>query len=500
MSDKQHMRDYFFKVRRAGVLLHPTSLPGQYGRGDLGHDAYRFVEFLQASGFSVWQMLPLGPTHEDGSPYQSVSAHAGNPLLISLDWLADRGWLQLQNIPPQANSKLFRRACLQSAFDLFQQQATADWKSKLARFCVQHAVWLDDFCVFMAIKHEQQDQPWMLWPDELRLREKPVLKSVHKRLHRVIERIAFEQFVFFTQWHELREYARQRDVMLFGDMPIFVAQDSADVWAHRDNFLLNAKGDPLVVAGVPPDAFSATGQRWGNPLYDWTHMQADHFRWWLTRFKTQLELFDVIRIDHFRGFEACWQIAANETTAMRGEWVQVPGRDLLNIVRKTFPDLLLVAEDLGVITAEVNALRDEFALPGMKILQFAFGDSADNPYLPHHHTERSVVYTGTHDNDTTLGWIQSLPYNTRQHVKNYVGCGDIDDNVMLVKLLDMALASVAQLAILPMQDILELGSQHRMNTPGTTVDNWRWRFDWQQLSASKHEWIQKKLHLYDRAQ
>ncbi|MDQ1363838.1 MAG: 4-alpha-glucanotransferase [Pseudomonadota bacterium] len=497
MITEQQADQTFFGKRRAGVLLHPTSLPGIYGSGDLGHDAYRFVEFLQECGFSVWQMLPLGPTHEDGSPYQSLSAHAGNPLLISIDWLVDRGWLNLQKITVAPGSSEFRRQCLLAAFEVFEQQAAAVWKQRLADFCQQQS-WLNDYALFMAIKHEQYGRPWMQWPVALRSRDKKTLKQVAKNLARDIARIEFEQFVFFTQWHEIRDYARQRGVLMFGDMPIFVAHDSADVWAHRKNFMLDETGEPVLVAGVPPDAFSATGQRWGNPLYDWAAMQSGQFDWWQDRFRTQLELFDLIRIDHFRGFEACWQIPAQEQTAVHGAWVSVPGRDLLETVRNKFPGLVLVAEDLGVITPEVDALRRDFSLPGMKILQFAFGGNADNPYLPHNHELLSVVYTGTHDNDTTPGWIESMPDNVRQHFLEYSGCMERDDITLLKQVVVMALASVSRLAILPMQDILELDSQHRMNTPGTTEGNWRWRFDWQQLQPAMRQKMQQLLRLYGR--
>jgi 4-alpha-glucanotransferase len=484
--------------RRAGVLLHPTSLPGVYGSGDMGHDAYRFVEFLQECGFSVWQMLPLGPTHEDGSPYQSLSVHAGNPYLISIDWMIDRGWLNLQNIAVPPGSNEFRQQCLLAAFETFEHEAAAEWKQRLADFCKQQEYWLTDYALFMAIKHEQYGKPWMQWPKALKLREKKALQHALTTLTRDIARIRFEQFLFFTQWHEIREYARQRGVLMFGDMPIFVAHDSADVWAHRKNFMLDDAGEPVFVAGVPPDAFSDTGQRWGNPLYDWAAMHADDYRWWQTRFQTQLELFDLIRIDHFRGFEACWQIPAAEQTAMHGAWVKVPGRDLLNVVRNKFPALALIAEDLGVITAEVDAMRRDFNLPGMKILQFAFGGGADNPYLPHNHEPLSVVYTGTHDNDTTLGWVSKLPDNVRQHVQAYAGCGEIDNIRMLKQIIVMALSSVAHLAILPMQDILKLDTQYRMNMPGTTEGNWRWRFDWQQLQLPMRQEMQKLILLYGR--
>lgn len=499
MTTQTHDTADFFATRRAGILLHPSSLPGQYGNGDIGHDAYRFVEFLQSCGLTVWQMLPLGPTHEDGSPYQSLSAHAGNPLLISIDWLIDRGWLLLKNIPAASSAAAFRRNCLYAAYDGFKQTANAEWRSRLDAFCSEQYYWLDDYALFMALKIEHHDQAWMLWPDALKLRNQTALKIATQRLAKDIAHIQFEQFVFFSQWQELRDYARQRGVHMFGDMPIFVAQDSADVWAHRENFMLDASGEPLYVAGVPPDAFSATGQRWGNPLYHWDAMQDDHFKWWQTRFKTQHALFDLIRVDHFRGFDACWQIPATEPTAMHGEWVKVPGRKLLAQIRKKFPALLLVAEDLGVITAEVNALRDDFGLPGMKILQFAFGDDAANPYLPHNHCELCLVYTGTHDNDTTLGWLRAIPETTRQHLLAYLGCGEIDDIKLLEKMRDLTLSSVARLAVLPMQDILQLDTQHRMNKPGTTVDNWRWRFDWPQLTALMRDQLQYKIKLFGRS-
>jgi 4-alpha-glucanotransferase len=498
MKQTLNLAESYFEQRRAGVLLHPTSLPSVYGSGDMGHDAYRFVEFLQECGFSVWQMLPLGPTHEDGSPYQSLSVHAGNPLLISIDWLIDKGWLNLQKISVAPGSNEFRRQCLLSAFEVFNKEATTEWKKRQADFCLQEEYWLTDYALFMAIKHEQYGKPWMQWPKALKFRDKRSINLASKTLAPDIARIKFEQFVFFTQWHEIRDYAQQRGVLMFGDIPIFVAHDSADVWASRNNFMLDESGEPIFVAGVPPDAFSDTGQRWGNPLYDWAAMQADGYAWWQTRFRTQLELFDLIRIDHFRGFEACWQIPAQEPTAMHGAWVKVPGRELLETVRRNFPDLALIAEDLGVITAEVNALRRDFALPGMKILQFAFGGGADNPYLPHNHELLSVVYTGTHDNNTTLGWIKALPDNVRQHINEYENCRGMDDLQILRQMIVMALSSVARLAILPMQDVLELDAQHRMNIPGTTVGNWLWRFDWAMLQPAMRHRMQQLLKLYGR--
>ena len=347
--------------------------------------------------------------------------------------------------------------------------------------------------MFIAIKRAYDGQGWTQWPIALQQHDRQALQQIRNQYSHFIEQVEFEQFVFFSQWHEIRDYAHQHGVYLFGDMPIFVAHDSADVWAQRKNFLLDDNGDSLFVAGVPPDCFSETGQRWGNPLYDWDYMQQDQFDWWKQRFTTQLELFDLIRVDHFRGFEASWYIPAHEETAMNGEWIKVPGRELLQSLFEYFHALPLVAEDLGLITEEVNQLREHFGLPGMKILQFAFGGDSSNPYLPHNHAPLSVVYTGTHDNDTTVGWFDSLDDNTRQHYINYCGCAD-DAIDMPWDLIRLALSSVAQLAVIPMQDVLCLDTDQRMNTPGTTEGNWQWRFDWQQvtpeLAPKLHEWMQ----------
>jgi len=487
-----------FKHRRAGVLLHPTSLPGPFRGGDIGHCAYRFIEFLHRAGCSVWQMLPLGPTHEDGSPYQCLSVHAGNPLLISLDWLEDRGFLQLQAIDQDPASEDFRRHCLQLAGQQFLASTGADWRKKFSRFKRQQVDWLDDFALFMAIKQAHQGDAWMKWPDNLRNRDSAALKRARKAYAQQIEQICFEQFVFFTQWHEIRAYAHQHDVMLFGDMPIFVSHDSADVWAQRENFLIDEYGDAALVAGVPPDAFSDTGQRWGNPLYDWEHMLRDGFSWWHQRFATQLELFDLIRIDHFRGFEACWQIPAEEATAINGEWVEVPGRALLQSLFDHFSNLSLVAEDLGVITRQVTRLRKDFHLPGMKILQFAFGGDSKNPYLPHNHEKISVVYTGTHDNNTTLGWYRSLDPHTRLHMHRYLGLADDAHADMPWLFNRLALASVARLAVLPLQDMLALDERHRMNIPGTSKRNWLWRFEEGKLSDELAARLRGLLELYGR--
>jgi 4-alpha-glucanotransferase len=485
--------------RRAGILLHPTSLPGPYSSGDIGHSAYRFIEFLADSHCTVWQMLPLSPTHADGSPYQSLSVHAGNPLLISLDWLVDKSWLNLKKIKHFKDSKKFRLKCLNEAHKFFLKDNNKAWHRKLAEFKQQQKNWLDDYTLFIAIKRSQKGKSWNEWPKNLAQRNLQALSGARKEYAESISQIEFEQFVFFTQWHELKDYAHQHNVKLFGDMPIFVSFDSADVWSQRENFLLNKKGEALFVAGVPPDAFSEEGQRWGNPLYDWKYMQKNNFDWWKQRFETQLELFDLIRIDHFRGFEACWQIAAEEETAINGEWVITPGQALLKELFKSFKSLPLVAEDLGLITEEVTKLRKDFSLPGMKILQFAFDGDPANQYLPHYHESSSVVYTGTHDNDTSLGWYQSLNDSARLQLHEYLGLHEFDQLDMPWVFNRMALASVANLAILPMQDILSLDSSHRMNMPGTTVDNWQWRFEWEQMWSDLSADLKKLINLYDRS-
>lgn len=458
--------------RRCGILLHPTSFPGPYSNGDLGHQAYRFIEFLQASGCSLWQMLPLGPTHSDLSPYQAMSSHAGNPLLISLDWLVDRGWLDQKKITVPRETPGYRRECLQQAGENFKRIKDSDWQKRLQNFVEASEYWLEDFSIFCVLKKVFDHSGWFDWPEELRNHDEKAVQAFARKHRDMIRQIHFEQFVFYTQYEELKDYAHAHGVYLFGDLPIFVAYDSADVWSQRDNFLLDDTGQCEFVAGVPPDAFSDTGQRWGNPLYDWDYLQQSYFRWWLDRIKSQLSLYDLIRIDHFRGLEACWQIPACDDTAENGQWVKMPGRELLNQIIATFDQLPLVAEDLGVITPEVEALREEYALPGMKILQFAFGDDHRNPYLPHNHSIMSVVYTGTHDNNTSLGWYQAEPEAVRQHLADYLG----KTPDMPWSLMRLCLASVANLAVVPLQDVLSLDGDHRMNIPGTPDGNWRWRF------------------------
>ncbi|WP_335342564.1 4-alpha-glucanotransferase [Sedimenticola hydrogenitrophicus] len=486
------------KSRCAGILLHPTSLPGPLAGGDIGHEAYRFIEFLHACGIKVWQMLPLCPTHEDKSPYQCFSAHAGNPDLISLDWLVDRGWLDLGDIHLPLTDEQYRSRCLIQAHVRFVRASGGVWTDRLSEFRRRNQSWLDDFALFVVLKNSQGGKPWYQWPPALRRRNPESLAQAAGKLAEAIDQVVFEQFIFFTQWHEIREYAARHDVRIFGDMPIFVALDSADVWAQRDNFQVDEDGGMAFVSGVPPDAFSPTGQKWGNPLYDWEWMRRDGFGWWKDRLDTLLQLFDLIRVDHFRGLDACWEIPARDETAINGHWRDVPGAALLTELHDYYPALPLVAEDLGVITDRVNALKDAFGLPGMKVLQFAFDGNSANPHLPHRHRPGDVVYTGTHDNDTTFGWVQEEEQYNSDFFSAYSGCLSDAPKERTLAMLRMALSSVSFLCVLPMQDVLLLDSRARMNMPGTICGNWRWRFSWQQVTPELTEQLTRFIALYQR--
>lgn len=494
---KHTYKEKVFTRRRAGVLLHPASLPGKQRLGDIGAEARNFMHFMADSGLQVWQMLPLGPTHQDGSPYQCLSSHAGNPELINLEWLQQHAWLtakQLKGCEKLESSQ----PLLDRASERFFKQADATWMKRFENFLRQSDYWLPDYALFMALKKAYRGSSWTEWPVCYRFRDETSLNEARQQYADVIRSIQFTQFVFFTQWQELQEYATSLNILLFGDVPIYVALDSADVWSDKENFLMHADGQCDYVAGVPPDAFSDDGQYWGNPLYDWDYQKKNDFDWWKKRFKTQLELFDLIRIDHFRGLEACWNIPAHEETARNGEWVKTPGKALLNSLYQYFDELPLVAEDLGVITKDVEKLRDEFSLPGMAILQFAFGGQADNPYLPHNHKTNSVVYTGTHDNDTTLGWYKNLQQYERKHLHEYMGHSEFSDLEIPWDLNRMVMASTSRLAILPMQDLLGLDSTHRMNTPGTIQGNWSWRFNWSQVWPGLATDLNHMVKLYGR--
>ena len=484
-----------FKDRRSGILLHPTSLPGPWKSGDLSHNAYRFVEFLAAAGQSVWQMMPLGITHDDGSPYQSLSTHAGNTLLISLDWMIERGWLESDVWEKAQNSNQWRletleRGCL-NALETIDDQTRNDFD----RFVRGQSYWLEDYANFVVLKKLHNGTGWKDWPVELRRANKSAVDAVLKESEQQLLLRKFEQYVFFRQWRELRRFAHSHGVYLFGDLPIFVSEDSADVWAHRDVFTVNADGQGTVVAGVPPDAFTDEGQLWGNPLYNWQTLRDSDFAWWTDRLRTHFSLFDMVRIDHFRGLEACWEVPATSNTAKDGKWVKTPGPELLEKIQQQFTDMPLVAEDLGIITEEVDYLRKQFSLPGMKVLQFAFDGDMHNHHLPHNHSEDMVVYTGTHDNDTTISWFQSEEDSNKQQVCSYLECGDHD---MPWPLIRSAMMSVAKTSIFPLQDVLGLGAGHRMNLPGTVDGNWQWRFDWSQVDGGLADRLREITTRYSR--
>lgn len=470
--------------RRAGVLLHISSLPSAFYTGDMGAEAYRFVDFLHEIGASVWQTLPINMPHADNSPYQCLSAHAGNPDFISLEALQAQGWLAKDDLTGLITDK---SQLLTKAYLAFSELADTKACNDFMNFCDKQADWLHDFALFLALRTKFQQAGWNQWPERYKKRAVPVLRQAREELAQEIAVIKFTQYVFFTQWHALKKYANERNIAMFGDIPIFVAYDSADVWARPHLFKLDAEQNMTVVAGVPPDYFSATGQRWGNPHYNWDAMARDKFSWWVARMTTQSELFDIVRIDHFRGLEAAWEIPVNEETAINGMWAAAPGDALLTAIKAALPELDLVAEDLGIITAEVDALRKKHNLPGMKILQFAFSGEPDNPYLPHNIEADSVVYTGTHDNDTTIGWHSSMDEIQRGHVLAHLQANNEDEQEpdILQELIEMAMQSKANLAIIPMQDILALDTTHRMNIPGTATGNWRWRFNWQQLATDQ---------------
>lgn len=479
--------------RTAGVLLHPVSLPGPRAFGEIGREARNFVDFLAAAGVAVWQLLPLGPTGADRSPYQSTSAFAGNPDLIDLDVLTDYGWLAAEDIYAEGMSRqeLLRKACRS-----FREREQGEAQEDFWAFIDQHAHWLQAFALFTVLRHEANGAPWTQWPEELKRRRPDALAAAEQRLAEEIRYIQFEQFVFFRQWSDLRNYAHERNVSLVGDLPFFVSHDSADVWAYPEGFQLNEHGEPAVVAGVPPDYFCATGQHWGNPQYAWEHMRGTEFSWWRARVAHQQQLVDVLRVDHFRGFAATWVIPADHETAEHGYWVASPGEELLTQLRSDFGELPWIAEDLGTITPDVEALRQQFLLPGMKILQFAFDSDATNPYLPHNHEANAVVYTGTHDNDTSCGWYAQLPDEIEAKLREYYALTEID---MPWTFVQSAWRSVARLAVVPMQDLMQLGSEARMNTPGTVnASNWSWRFSWDEVPQPLAARLRHLVGIYGR--
>jgi 4-alpha-glucanotransferase len=472
--------------RTAGVLAHPTSFPGPYGIGDLGDGAYKFVDFLIKSKQSLWQVLPLGPTGYGDSPYQSFSAFAGNPLLISPDILMQLGLLPPSNgesplVLPEEKVDFgwvidYKEELLNLAFELFSKGDLPEQKEKFDRYKEENAGWLDDYAIFMALKRhfrEVDGGVWNSWPGPLAMRDPAALKALSGKLGQEIEKNKFYQFLFFEQWLPLKKYANERGIQIIGDVPIFVAFDSADVWANPHLFYLDERGEPTGVAGVPPDYFSETGQRWGNPLYRWDVMAKNGYAWWVERLAMTFATVDIVRIDHFRGFDAYWEIPAVEPTAEKGRWVKGPGARFFEAMQAALGELPIIAEDLGVITPEVVVLRDRFEFPGMKILQFAFGGERKSSFLPHNYGRNSVVYTGTHDNETTTGWYLNTSLEEKDHLRRYVARDGSDVAWDMIRL---AYASVADMAVVPVQDLLKLNNDARMNYPGKSGGWWTWRY------------------------
>ena len=494
--------------RTSGILLHPTCLPGRFGIGDLGPPARHFVDFLAAAGQGLWQVLPLGPTGYGDSPYQAISAFAGNALLLSPERLAEEGWLapeDLNDTPPFPDATVdygavipWKQDLLARAYWRFQEHASEEQRAELEAFCRQHAAWLDDYALFVALKGRHPTS-WTDWDPAIAGRDRHALAQARAEMAEAVAIQEFIQFQFSRQWTALRHYAHSKGVRLVGDVPIFVAHDSADVWAHPEWFFLDASGRPTVVAGVPPDYFSATGQLWGNPIYRWDVLASQGYSFWVERMRLLLSQVDWVRIDHFRGFAAHWEVPADHTTAMHGYWAPGPGKALFQALEGALGGLPLIAEDLGTITPDVHALRDELNLPGMAVLQFAFGTDesglGDSPYLPHKHQHNLVVYTGTHDNDTTVGWWKSVDEKDRHFLRRYLRT---DGHAVHWDLLFAALGSVADMTIIPLQDVLGLGSEACLNKPGRPSGNWTWRYRAEALKPELAKQLREVTLLYGR--
>ena len=479
--------------RASGILLHPTSLPSTYGIGDLGAEAYKFVDFLERAKQTYWQVLPLGPTGYGDSPYQCFSAFSGNTNLISPELLVKDEFLSAEEINRKPDFPMgkvdfgllydWKNWILGLAYERFRGTTSVDLRGKFETFCQQEKSWLDDYALFRAVKKSNDQKLWLEWDAPLRLRDENALNEARENLREDIQAQKFQQWLFFRQWHDLKNYANEKGVKIVGDVPIFISLDSSDVWCNPQEFKLDADGSPRVVAGVPPDYFSATGQLWGNPIYNWENMRRNGFGWWIDRVKATLKTVDVVRVDHFRGFAAAWEVPGGDTTAVNGKWVNVPGKELFNALENAIGDLPFWAEDLGVITPDVEELRDSFGFPGMRILQFAFGGDTANHDLPHNYINNSAAYTGTHDNDTTVGWFnsQSGAGSTRNEAEinqerefclRYLNSDGAEIHWDFVR---AVWASVANTAIVPMQDLLGLGNEARMNLPASSAGNWYWQ-------------------------
>ena len=510
--------------RASGVLLHPTSLPGPFGIGDLGPEAYKFIDFLAAADQSLWQVLPLGPTGYGDSPYACYSAFAGNTLLISPEQLLEDGLLDRADLndlkrPSSGSSTLgdsqrvdfgaaheSKERLLRRSYEHYTRTTDTNLRSAFETFAQNQAHWLEDYALFRALKDAHEGKAWNQWEPSLIRRTPSALARAREQLREQVEAQMFYQFVFFRQWFALKSYCNERAISVVGDLPIFVAEDSADVWTNPEQFKLDKNGKPLVVAGVPPDYFSATGQFWGNPLYDWSRMENDGFKWWIERVRATLTVVDIARVDHFRGFAACWEIPGGDKTAERGQWVEAPGKELFTAIRKALGEVPIIAEDLGVITPDVVALRDGFGFPGMRILQFGFGSDSKNIDLPHNYVPNVVAYTGTHDNDTTVGWFRSIAgegstrtakqiEQERRFCLNYLNTEGEDIHWDFIR---GVLASVANTAVIPLQDLLGLGNEARMNLPNSTSGNWSWRFREGDLTDPLAKRVRELTELYGR--
>jgi 4-alpha-glucanotransferase len=492
-------RDEDMLTRGSGVLLHLTSLPSAFGIGDLGPAAYEFADFLADSEQKYWQILPLNPINSVSghSPYHSFSAFAFNPLLISPDLMATEGWLDRTDMEPLLNFRrerigfdrvlMFRKNIFDLAFRRFEK---IQERSGFKNFCEKNVSWLEDYALFMALKSRFGGKPWTEWPRDVRNRHPGSLKILKAELQKEMEKAEWLQFLFQKQWIALKEYCNRKGIFIFGDIPIYVVHDSVDVWSHPELFKLDANNKPFVVAGVPPDYFSRTGQLWGNPIYRWDVLKETGYEWWIERLKHNFRLFDLVRIDHFRGFVGYWEVPAGERTAINGKWVEAPAMDFFNAISQKFPSLPIVAEDLGTITPDVKEVMGRFGIPGMKILLFAFGeDNPNHPYLPHTYHKNCLVYTGTHDNNTVKGWFETeASPEDRKRLFDYLGLRLTAEEVSweLIKLGSMSSADVL---IVPLQDILSLGEEARMNRPGRQKGNWRWRYLPGQLTPT----LSKKL-------
>ena len=498
----------FMKYRQGGILLHPTSLPGIFGIGDLGSEFYRFIDFLHSNRQQLMQILPLGPTGYGNSPYQSFSAFAGNPLLISPEKLVDIGILTSDEIvlPKFPKSRVdykkvmaFKWDLLLQAFTNYSKRSPSALREQFKAFSNKHHYWLEEYALFMSIKEAHDLKAWNTWEEPLKSRKTSALLSWKRNYQKEVEFHKFTQFIFFHQWNEAKKYTHKKKIRIIGDIPIFLAYDSADVWVNSHLFYLDKYGELEYVAGVPPDYFSETGQLWGNPIFRWNRMKANGYKWWIQRIKHSFSQIDILRIDHFRGFEAYWRIPADEPTAINGKWVPGPGIELFIELKKALGPLPIIAENLGVITPAVVELLQQSGFPGMRVLQFAFGleeeEFKENEYLPHNYIPNTVVYTGTHDNDTTQGWFKTVPKEVQTEVLEYLNSNNED---IVGDLIRLAWNSVAKMSIIPLQDLLRLGTEGRMNFPGTESGNWEWRFTWDQLTEEKGEEIAKLSKIYER--